>query len=40
MKIITNVIQTPIKAAFQGLPGIIIVVMLQGILWSFGLHRY
>lgn len=37
-EIITNVIQTPIKAAFQGLPGIIIVVMLQGILWSFGLH--
>ena len=31
-------IQTPIKAAFQGLPGIIIVVVLQGLLWSFGLH--
>ena len=37
-EIITNMIQTPIKAAFQGLPGIIIVVILQGLLWSFGLH--
>lgn len=37
-EIITNVIQTPIKAVFQGLPGIIIVVILQGLLWSFGLH--
>ena len=37
-EIITNMIQTPIKAAFQGLPGIIIVVVLQGLLWSFGLH--
>lgn len=37
-EIITNVIQTLIKAVFQGLPGIIIVVILQGLLWSFGLH--
>lgn len=37
-EIITNVIQTPIKALFQGLPGIIIVVFLQSLLWSFGLH--
>lgn len=37
-EIITNVIQRPIKAVFQGLPGIIIVVILQGLLWSFGLH--
>lgn len=31
-------IQTPIKGAFQGLLWIIIVVVLQGLLWSFGLH--
>lgn len=37
-EIITNMIQTPLKNAFQTLPGIIIVIMLQGILWSFGLH--
>lgn len=37
-EIINTLIQTPIKAVFQGLPGIIIVVVLQSLLWSFGLH--
>lgn len=37
-EIINILIQTPIKAVFQGLPGIIIVVILQSLLWSFGLH--
>ncbi|MGL5152822.1 MAG: PTS sugar transporter subunit IIC [Clostridium sp.] len=37
-EIITKVIQVPVQAAFQGLPGIILVVVLQSLLWSFGLH--
>lgn len=37
-EIITNVIQKPIQAVFQGLPGIIIVVLIQSLLWSLGLH--
>ncbi|MGL4774717.1 MAG: PTS sugar transporter subunit IIC [Clostridium sp.] len=37
-EIITKIIQAPIQAAFQGLPGIILVVVFQSLLWSFGLH--
>lgn len=37
-EIINNLIQTPLKNAFQGLPGISLVVILQSLLWSFGLH--
>lgn len=36
--IINKIIQTPLKNAFQGLPGISLVVILQSLLWSFGLH--
>lgn len=37
-EIITNIIQTPIKAVFEGLPGIVMVLLFQNLLWSFGLH--
>lgn len=37
-QIITNLIQAPVKAVFQGLPGLIIVLLLQNLLWGFGLH--
>ena len=36
--IITTSIQTPIKAVFQGLPGIMLVMFLQNLLWGFGIH--
>lgn len=36
--IVTKMIQTPIQAVFQGLPGIIIVLIFQNLLWTFGLH--
>lgn len=36
--IINKVIQTPIQAIFQGLPGIIVVLLFQNLLWGFGLH--
>ncbi|WP_195946103.1 PTS sugar transporter subunit IIC [Paraclostridium bifermentans] len=36
--VITKLIQAPIKAVFQGLPGIVIVLLIQNLLWSFGLH--
>ncbi|WP_297630973.1 PTS sugar transporter subunit IIC [uncultured Clostridium sp.] len=37
-EIITKVIQSPIQAVFQGLPGIIVVLIVQNLLWCFGLH--
>lgn len=37
-EIINKIIQTPLKNAFQGLPGISLVIILQSLLWSFGLH--
>lgn len=36
--IVTKMIQTPIQAVFQGLPGIILVLIFQNLLWTFGLH--
>lgn len=36
--IINKIIQTPIQAVFQGLPGIVLVLLFQNLLWGFGLH--
>lgn len=36
--IVTKMIQTPIQAVFQGLPGIMLVLIFQNLLWTFGLH--
>lgn len=37
-EIVSKVIQTPIQAVFQGLPGIVMVLFFQNLLWGFGLH--
>ncbi|SCJ89710.1 PTS system oligo-beta-mannoside-specific EIIC component [uncultured Clostridium sp.] len=37
-EIINKIIQTPLQAIFQGLPGIVMILFFQNLLWSFGLH--
>lgn len=37
-EIVSKIIQTPLLHILQGLPGILIILFIQNLLWSFGMH--